>query len=366
MQRYYGEDAVEIVAAGQQISWRVTFDRVPGETKKRPRRKVDHAGEEYRARCKLCMDHRARLYVNHRWGVWDEETGSKNMWMVQCFNEQCYSDYEAQAQLYERLFALPRGAKKPMRILPGRQVNPGELEEGRPPGITWRIDELAKSHPNHPAVAYLEGRGCDVDKLGRLWGVSYCPRSIYNNAENRIIAPIFMRKMLVGWQARYIGDDVNGVPFNEAGVPKWWTMPGLKRRLVAYNIERAIKHQTIVVVEGPSDSWNVGLMATGCLGKTMSTIVQKILVNGVRKHHPHDGIVIVALDPKQDEKDIKRNKPHPINKLVADLTYPLQGRVVPLWLPEEYDPGSMDRQWFRELCREAAAKYLLKASFKRP
>lgn len=364
LQRYYGE--VEVVSRGRAMSWHLASEPViggaPGEI--RQIRKVINPGEEYRVRCRLCHDYRPRLHINHRWGVWDEPSRSRNLWLANCFNENCYAEFAAQSQLFERVYAMPRGERKRIEIREGKEALPDELGEIAPPGMLIRLDRLAKKHPRHPALEYLNGRGFDAEKLGRLWHLAYCPHSRYSLANNRIIIPIVYQQQMVGWQARYIGDDVDGVPFNEAQVPKYWTSPGFRRRLISYNFEQACRHQTTVIVEGPADVWNVGPMATGLIGKTMSQEVRKKFI-AARRRISH-GIVVIALDPKPDPRDVARGKPHPIERLQAELFQGLQGRVVPLYLPEEYDPGSIDRTWFRTLCCEAAARVKLKASFGRP
>jgi hypothetical protein len=298
--------------------------------------------------------------------VYDQLTKSKNLWLANCFNEDCYDTYDAQAQLYERVYAIPRSAQQKVQVLEGVEADPDELKEVRPPGPMWRLDELKAKRPNHPAILYLEGRGYDVDKLARLWDIAYCPKSYYTLATQRIIIPIYMSGMMVGWQARYVGDDVDGVPFNKAGIAKYWTSPGFKRKLVAYNLERACQHQTVVVVEGPLDAVNVGPMAVAAVGKTLSPIVRKKLVQLLAKHHKQNGVVIVALDPKQDEKAKGKNKPHHIEVLYGQLRLPLQGRVLKLYLPEEYDPGSIDRGLFRQLCHGEGRRMKLPVSFSKP
>jgi hypothetical protein len=367
LERYYGEGQVEIISAGQSISWRAVRERVPGTGgESRMTRRMMDPGEEYKVRCKICRDHRARLHINHRWGVYDPITKSKNLWLANCFNEDCYDNYEAQADLYERIYAVHRRAKLEIAVHEGREGDPNEICEVSPPGQMIRLDELKAKKPTHPAIVYLEGRGYDVDKISKLWQAAYCVKSRFDLAEKRIIIPIFFNGMMVGWQARYVGDDVDGQSFNEAGVPKYWTSPGFKRRLVAYNLERACTHQTVIVVEGPTDTWNVGPMGMGALGKTLSPFVRKSLVQNLHRHHPHDGVVVIALDPKQDAKSKAKGKPHHLDVLYNQLRAPLQGRVMKLWLPEEYDPGSMDRELFRNLCREEGRRWKLPIGFSKP
>lgn len=363
LERYYGKDNVEIVSAGLAIDWRIEWEFKP-EGGRRPKRKIYSGGEEYRVRCKLCRDWKPRLHINHRWGAFDTETQTRNLWMANCFNEGCYSGFTEQAQLYDSLFSPGNGRNIEMPILEGREDN-DEVNEISPAGLMWSLEHLKQKHPNHPAVLYLEGRGYDVMKLSKLWGISYCADSRYENARDRIIIPIRFEDQLVGWQARYIGDSFNGTPFNEAGVPKYWTSPGFKRKLVAYNMERAVRHSTVVIVEGPVDTWNVGPAGIGLIGKSLSPKVANWILSKMAKHG-EEGVVVVCLDPEPDPRDMLKNKPHHIERAAQQLRLGMGGRVVPVYLPIGYDPGSIDREWLRSIISEQATKIGIKARFRKP
>jgi hypothetical protein len=363
---YYGD--VEIVCPGQAISWETVWTTVPGASAPVKQRRKLGSGEEYRVRCKLCRDWRPRLYINHRWGVWDPDTESQNLWLANCYNEACYSDALNQRRLYEILYEsnyLRRGPQPQVVVLPGRVGEPAVLRPAEPPGDTIRLDQLAGLVPNHPALVYLRSRGFDPVKLACLYDLRYCTNSYFRWATNRIIIPIHQAGMLVGWQARHLGDDVGGVPFNQAKVPKYWTSPGMPRRLVAYNLERALQHSTVIVVEGPSDTWNTGPMALGLLGKTASPEIRAEIVRGMRAHP--DGVVVIALDPKPDARDAARNRPHHNRALYSQLREPLAGRVLLFQWPNlELDPGSIDRDFFRREIRRQAAAEGLSVTFAKP
>jgi hypothetical protein len=365
LESYYGVGNVEIVSNGVAIRWRTLLDWVPGTTEKRLRRHVDVPGEEYKVRCRICQDYRARMYINHHWGVFDQETQTRNLWLINCFNEDCYSEYDARRELYQRIYGVQRNRGR-VPILEGRKADDRVICPMSPPGMMWRLDKWRERHPRSEVVKYLEDRHFDVDKLGRLWGLCYCADSNFYFARDRIIIPIYWRRQMVGWQARYIGDDVDGVPFNKARVPKYYTSPGCPKKLVGYNFDRAVQHSTVVIVEGPADAWSTGPMAIGLLGKTMSSQLQYQLVEEMQRQHGKDGVVVICLDPKPDPGAAARGKPHHIDRLVSQLMVPMEGRIVPVWLPEEHDPGSMDRVALRELITQAAADKELVARFTKP
>lgn len=369
--RRYGEDGIEVVAPGERIDWGLKREFVdPGRTYREGRmsRSVHHSGEEYRLRCPHCKDHRPRMYVNHRWGVWDRQTQSRNLWLIQCFNEQCFDEYQVQEQYFDYIYSIPRSQRKNLPI--GEGVEPGGSDgrEMAPPGPLWKLDRLKAKYPRHDAIMYLEGRGYDTDRLARLFDVSYCPMAhVYGIATNRIIIPIKKDGVMIGWQARYIGDDVHGRPFNVAGVAKYWTSPGFKRRFFAYNYDRAIRHSTVLIVEGPTDVWSAGVMSMGLLGKTMAPVLRKKFVLGLKKRHGDAARAVIILDPKPDEKRVRKKKPHPIEELRLHLVAGLgSARVVAVYLSEELDPGSCDRDWLWQFCREKARARNVILSFGRP
>jgi len=360
--RRYGRESIEIVAPGERIEWSVRKTR-PGEAGEL-KREVEHSGEEYRMRCPFCKDHRPRLYVNHRFGVEDPRTGLLNLWLAQCFNERCFEDYENCELFWDSVYSISRDMAGTIRIGEGKKAS-SEVREVAPPGPMWRLDELARNHPNHHAVQYLAGRHFDPGKIGRLWGAAYCPRAhVYNMASDKIIIPIYWRGEMVGWQARYIGDDVKGVPFNKAGVAKYWSSPGFKRSRVAYNFWRAVQHPTAVIVEGMTDVWSMGMQSMGVFGKTMSAPLRRLLLQEMSdRHRPEEAVIVILLDPKKDKKD----KVHHIERLYGQLAN--QGaavRVLKVYLPPEVDPGSSERAWLRDYIREKADEVGYPVSFRKP
>ncbi len=54
--------------------------------------KVSNPGEYLRVNCPYCGDTKFRLWVNHRWGVYDQRTGTCNRWLAICYNEGCLAN----------------------------------------------------------------------------------------------------------------------------------------------------------------------------------------------------------------------------------------------------------------------------------
>lgn len=367
---------VDYVAPGQEIDWYISYEltqpRQGDGKKRRGFRRVRASGEEYKVNCPFCTDQRKRLYINHRWGVFDADTRSRNLFLCQCFNEQCVDSYERQKQLAMWVFssAAERNRRGEMDVRPGTKT-PTQVCEVTPPGLLIRLDQLKEHHPNHPALVYLESREFDPVFLAKRYDVSFCPHSKFNLARNRIVIPMYRdrdgKRELINWQARYVGDDVHGQPFNRARVPKFWTCPNSARRLIAYNMEVAVRHDTILITEGATDVWGAGPQAMGLLGKKMNPQLQSRFLNLIKRYHPdRPPVVCVLLDPEQDEKERAKGKPHHIEALVASLKGVLGPNVFGLYLEPGWDPGNLYRSFLRDLVKREAAKHGLKATFTRP
>jgi hypothetical protein len=362
----FGKDNVSIASPGQAIYWRIT-PPIGWRGQNRPSRTVSVSGEEYFVPCPFCKDYKKRLSINHMWGVWDPESYSNNLWLAQCYNEQCLGDYALQQALFLQLYGVNSNTRNAVPIIAARSADPLQLKEAQPPGPMMRLDELAARHPHHHSLQYLESRHFDPIALGRAFGVSYCAESKYSFARDRIIIPIYERGILYGWQARYIGDDFNGTPLKEWGIPKYWTMPGTPKRIVGYNMERAVRHQTIMVVEGPADVWGAGVQSFGILGKSLDPEMAKKLRKWISLYWKDNAVVVVLLDPDQDQVSKAEGKLHHIeqtaNVLRETLGRGLADRVVPVYLPSGTDPGNLDRVYMREIIRSTAEKLGLEVHF---
>lgn len=305
---------------------------------------ITHPGEYYQVSCPRCTDTRHRLYINHRWGIKDEN-GHTNLWLAVCFNEDCYSDFHRRVDLFEDVGGMDMGELSHAKPRRGKVIS----EEARKvtlPGPLIRLDELPD---DHPACAYLANRFYDPQRLGRFYGVAYCPTSMYYLAKHRIIAPINMGGKLVGWQARYIGE----MNWKKKGAPpKWWSCPQMKRSRILYNLDYAKKYRTGVIVEGPGDVWGVGPMGVATFGDTMTEMQRRLFVQAFKGQH-----VVLLYDP---EAMVKRST----EKLVEFLRKEFGDKFAPIVLPKGTDPGGLDRKFLRNFLREEARNQSVKLSFK--
>ena len=61
------------------------------------------SGESYVVVCPYCHDTSGHLYINHRWGVRDPVNNTKNLWLANCFLDDCMKDWLNQKDLSKRI-----------------------------------------------------------------------------------------------------------------------------------------------------------------------------------------------------------------------------------------------------------------------
>lgn len=352
LERQFGQGNVEIANPGAKFIGRFVNDRWE---------RIE-SGEEYRVNCPFCNDTRKRLYLNHRWATENPHTSKIDLWLMQCWNEHCESEFDNRVQLYEQLFSFV-GQYDRVRIPLGKSedvhVGPVQVE---PPGKTVSIAVLAHKQPQHPAIRYLKSRRFDPQRLSDLYSVTYCYDSHFALARDRIIIPHYENNVLVGWQARMVGEWYKGMP------PKYFTAPGSRRKYFMYNFDRAIRHQTILIVEGPTDVWNAGLNAMACWGKTMSQYNRQKLISRLRPEQT----VVILLDPEWPEDELKKpshKRRHHIERLYEELRPGVSQKeayLLKVYLPARSDPGSLDRKYLRQLIKDKAGEARIPVNFTQP
>jgi hypothetical protein len=307
---------------------------------KRPVLNVTNAGESYNVSCPLCNDTRFRLSISHCWGVKDK-LGWKNLWLANCYNNNCYSDPVTREDLWQELSEIA-GVLENAAIRPGKIVT--EARNSMPPGPFKLLHKLP---PDHPANVYLAGRFYDPERLGRFYGVGYCEQAFHYLARNRIYVPVYSWGKLKGWQARFVGD-MNWK--SKDAPPKWFTEPGMKKRLLLYNLDQAKKFPTGVIVEGCADVWAFGPQAVATFGASMSPHQRRSFSTVFGK-----GSGVLLYDPDvQDDPDKKAS----YDRLVEDMR--AKGRFAKgfasVILPKGSDPGSLERKFLRNYVVTEAAK----------
>ncbi|MBY0232332.1 MAG: hypothetical protein K2W96_23895, partial [Gemmataceae bacterium] len=299
----------------------------------RPRLEVLSAGEYMRVDCPYCGDQRKRLWINHRWGRYEESLDSKNLWLAYCYNEHCLAQPGRARHLYERLFNDVGDGAPPQDIVRrGRRPSPTPSEVG-PPGTVVALSSLELGHH---AVRYLSGRGFDAVDIYSRYGVRYCTEALpeYPLVTGRIVIPIAMRSKIVGWQARLISEP------SSKHIPKWYSMPHFKKTEVLYGYDQAKQHPIVVVTEGIMDAWRYGPGAVALLGKTLSQSQALLLTQTWR-----DGVIACMLDGDAPEE----------NRALCERLSISHPRVLRVDLPDGKDPADCTRDFLRKAVEEAAA-----------
>lgn len=312
---------------------------VYGRPRYNPRSKLTEStfhvsGEFYRISCPYCGDQRNRLYLHHLYMTPDPVNGRLMRHLAICYNDDCLKKHarEFETRLFE--LVIGRGKLPMMTIAPGRVATEEECEP-RPPGHETRLDDLPR---DHAACRYLVGRGFDIDKLAKVWGVSYCVQGdwAYPAATGRIIVPVYVDGEYRGWQARYVGD----VDWKATGIRKYYNLPGMRKTNYLYNFDRASKSNVGVVCEGVTDAWVVGAKyGVALFGKTFS---EKHLA-AIRKAWGRKGLCLIALDP-----DAVAERSQTYSRNLTGLRSVFGRRLVEMQLPGR-DPGAMTRRVFWEL-----------------
>jgi hypothetical protein len=289
---------------------------------------VDNPGEYYRINCPFCSDTRGRLWINHRWGYYDQQTNSRNLWLAVCYNERCLEYAANRKKLFDLVFEDVQNGR-----IPGDHVNRGERLSGRvyevkPAGLTYQLHQI---DIDHPANLYLRQRGYDTVWLGRDLEVGYCLvcDPDYPMANDRIIIPIINNGVLVGWQARYIGDAPKGTP-------KYFTMPGMRKKEILYNLDVARKYPFVVLTEGATKVWRIGPEAVAQFGDTLSSYQAKLLATFWKT-------VVIYLDGNAWSRAIE----------AYDDLRGVPNRIL-VQLPEDKEPGDFDTEYNRRLIYNTA------------
>lgn len=297
------------------------------------------AGEYMRVACPYCNDTRGRLWINHLWGVADEVTGSKNLWAAICYNEGCLSVQGRPQELYDRVYGFKNANQRdaPIVVLQG-EIEEQVLKQVDPPGLLIRMDNVPKFDP---AYLFLKSKGFDPDELGRAFDVSLCIEASYDYpvAQSRIIIPVMMNDILVGWQARYPAD----IDWKLKAIPKYYNRPNMPRRLMLYNYDNAKKHPFVVISEGPSDVWNIGEYGVAGFGKHITYQQLQLLCNT----WPQAIVIMLDGDAWTDTCELE--------KRIKDEYY--RGAVIPISLPQDKDPGSLDPELIKDAIASAGMEH---------
>ena len=330
---------VKVAKEGEAMSYKIVPDPVNGGK----HISVQYSGEEYRICCPFCSDTRNRLWINHRWNTTDPATNYYfGVGHICCFNDGCdinqFSDRETRRKCHDMLV---RQMKPYMRRGMGLQPKATKKREIKAVKLPEKCIPLDTLPDNHPAIAYLrDDRGYDPYAKAIEWQLQYCATDENPLVANRIIIPINYNGMLIGWQARYIGDK----PPSD-NIPKYYTMPGTPKNQLLYNYDRAKATRFGVIVEGATDVWQVGRQGVALLGSSVSPQQARLIAATWGKTG-----ICVLVDPDLVLKMRKKaHVPTEYEKIRDALLKPglFAWGALEVVIPQGTDPGSFTTQ--REL-----------------
>lgn len=299
---------------------------------------ADAWGECYNLNCPFCGDTHHHLFFSHLAGATVYIPGRKTPIKFQssictCHRHACQRE---DPRFKEWLDGLQLWKLPPLRF-----DKHGISETAVRYGLCVDIEDVLPQ-PCYPVMSnetpghvrdYLWQRRYDPAQLQAKYGIAWCPQhATYENRrdtldprrffkEERLVVPIMQGLTLVGWQARIIAP----MPRH---VPKYMTSPNLRKNQVIYNLDNAILHPIVVIVEGVFDVWRTGDASVCMFGKTVSA-KQRLLLETV---YGQAGGCIIALDQDAEQTSYKLAETFRQN----DKMFPL-GTVV-AQLPENKDP----------------------------
>lgn len=332
LEHHFGD--VRLNDAGVEMTAIYTKD--PGG---KVRMNVVNAGEYYRIKCPFCNDNRYRLWINHRWGIRDSQTGTCNRWLAICYNENCLAIERNRVDLIDWLTWYGREARA-QRV----EIRPGRTEPvGRPIPLPRDFIQLDDLDSDHPVCEYVRSRGFDPEILASDWGVGFSRETF--GVDRRLVIPIYRIEngeiVCWGWQSRAIDAD-------EEKRCKYFTAPGLKRSQLLYGIERVDQGTgPVLICEGVTDVWRAGENAVALLGKYASSD-QVRLIHKQFRGRP----VVVLLDADAREDAITL-----VDKLrqarTQSILKPDNAPVIYALLADGYDPADYAREELWTIAHDA-------------
>lgn len=345
-------DGVKIQKEGEAMRYRV----VKNPMTQKNQINVTSGGEDYKMCCPFCNDTRFRFEVSHRWNTTDPGTKAYfGASFIHCYNDGCDANIDApfkrrvicHEELVEMVKAYVARGRGLVTKAPREE---GAIVKAKLPDKCVPLESL---DPGHPAIRYIEdpppnGRGLSVAKVVNDWRLMFCFDDPNAQVAGRIIIPFYYEGMLVGWQARYVGEP------QTKDIPKYYTMPRTPKNRTLYNYDRAKHYPFGVIVEGVTDVWNVGPMGVATLGSSIS-IRQLQLATMAWSDH---GLVAMYDPDFINAKPRRPGEPPPYQRvrerLLSDPTAFKHG-VLEVELPGGTDPGSLPTGTIWQIIEQAAA-----------
>jgi len=330
---------VKIAKAGQQMRYVIKTNHLNGH--KRAEILEDQHGEEYRVCCPFCTDDLYRLWISHRWNTEDTLNNITFIHLVNCFNDGCDLNRDTESpSRHDKIDDLRKLFSPFQRHTVSIQLTSVEEKETIPrlPERTVPINQIDTWHS---ASKYLADRNFDLDKLATDWSVLYCEEDTHPFVDNRIIVPVNYDGKLVGWQARYVGKCPKQLP-------KYFTMPGMRKKRVIYNYDRAKNYTTGIITEGSTDVWTLGFQGIATFGAEVSSHQISMMVNA----WGDSGVILLPDGDVLTTPDKKKRYERLRGRLLESAAF--RWGVLEVLMPEGTDPASMSsKELWNHILHEA-------------
>jgi hypothetical protein len=339
MQRF---GSVKIASHGEPF---IPAAWMPDPRSGRLRPLLSSAGEYYRVSCPYCNDTKYRLWVNHMFSRIGPDNRQMT-YLAHCYNEDCLAKFENRTAFVEAVLGFRNVSERRQLHVNQATMEPAELRAAKLPDYTIPLLDLPH---DHQAVQYLCGTRRYTAAMIHKYGVCFANGidARYPPAFGRIIFPIYFNQQLVGWQGRYPSDEVN---WSGSGIAKYYTLPGFRKTQALYNFDVAKHKEFVVVCEGVTDVHAGGDHFVAVFGKNCH-FHQRMLLNSLDRSKT----VIFLLDPDAREE---------MDGIVASFTEGIAARaVLPIYLPDGFDPGDYDRYALWNFITVEAAKRGLQLRF---
>lgn len=286
---------------------------------------VEDWGEVYSVNCPKCTDTKHRLFFSHMYNqaVMLQNTKYNCGRVYICHNEHCtlwpspLKDLVVPESMMDVKVSAFIGFYAP------------QPEVDLPDGC---IPLLSDALPTE-VIDYIHGRQFDLTELANTYMVHYAPigtqvmvgPTLTKLYEPRLVIPITSGRRLIGYQCRRIED-----------IPKdkhKYLNSDIRKSACLYNADTAMYFPDVVLVEGVSDVWRIGVHSIGVFGKSLSAAQIELL----KTIWGFDGKCLIVLDGEAYAEALKMEA-----VLRREKAFP-QGIGV-VQLPPEYDPGNYQRQ----------------------
>jgi hypothetical protein len=299
------------------------------------------SGEEYQLHCPFCGDRGAHLSVSHLYGVPDKDTDSPNLHLAHCYRRGCLDNPNNRHQFSIWVYG---GLAYDHRTRGQHLPAPAEVEEHEGPiepvELPQPFTPIVELPSTHSARQYLWARGYDIRELWETWGVGYAPIFCTDRkAAGRIVIPVRLGGVCVGWQARYAGYVAKG-----SKVRKYLNSSRFPKRKLLYNCDLASREPFVVVCEGVTDVYAVGRAGVALFGKSASPEQEDLLVR-----YWGDKVILLLLDNDDPDAQAKAAQ------LEQRLRPRVRGGLLRVQLPGNSDPGDYPRENLRDFLRATAA-----------